>query len=459
MKFLKLFEHPPHIPEITDPEVLKSDYQYWRFRILYSIFIGYAFYYFTRKSFAFAMPGIMEEFHLDKGQLGVMGSVFALTYGLSKFFTGIMSDQSNPRYFMAIGLILTGFINIFFGLSSSLMVFAILWALNGWLQGFGSPPCIRLLTHWYSHTERGSWWSVWSASQNVGAFLIPWIVGIALYYYDWRIAMYFPGVICILGGFFLMNRLRDTPQSLGLPPIEKFRDDYLTKKVEGNEEQELTARQLVISVLKNKYIWALAIAYFFIYVVRMGVGEWTTLYLFESKGYSQLGASGSVSLFEAGGFIGSLSAGWISDRLFQARRGPVNALFAMVLFISVLFFWFVPDGYPWLHSAAIGAIGFGVFGPQMLIGVAAAELAHKKASATATGLIGWIAYIGAASAGFPLGKTIDHFGWEGFFWAIIVCCGCAIALLVPLWNVTRNSVQLEKEKRQLAAADSGAQEA
>jgi MFS transporter, OPA family, sugar phosphate sensor protein UhpC len=438
--FFKLLKPAEHLPEIEDKEILISTYKYWRIRILYSIFIGYAFYYFTRKSFVFAMPGISQELLFDKGQLGMMGSIFALTYGASKFFSGIWSDQSNPRYFMAFGLILTGIINILFGMSSSLIMFGLFWGLNGWFQGFGWPPCVRFLTHWYSHSERGSWWSTWTVSQNVGAFLIPWIVGICLHYFGWRAAMYIPGIICILGGLFLINRLRDTPQSLGLPPIEKFRNDYAGKRADLSEEEELTTKQLVMGVLKNKYIWALAIAYFFVYIIRMGIGDWTTFFLIEAKGYSRLGAIGSVSLFEAGGFCGSLSAGWVSDKLFSARRGPVNALFAMGLLVAILGFWFVPAGYSWLDSAALFAMGFAVFGPQMLIGVAAAELAHKKASATATGLTGWIAYIGAASAGYPLGKIIDGMGWEGFFWAMIISCGIAIGLLLPLWNITRSSV-------------------
>lgn len=436
---LNMFKPAPHIPEITDPEEVKADYKYWRIRIIYSMFIGYAFYYFTRKSFIFAMPGLMEELGLDKSQLGLMSSIFALMYGMSKFVSGIASDQSNPRYFMAFGLILSGIFNICFGFSSSLILFGLFWGLNGWFQGFGWPPCVRLLSHWYSHSERGSWWSTWSVSQNVGAFMIPWIVGICLHFYGWRVAMCVPGILCILGGLFLINRLRDTPQSLGLPPIEKFRDDYAGKKADESEEKELNTRQLLMGVLKNKYIWILAAAYFFVYFVRAGVGEWTALFLIEEKGYSRIGASGSVSLFEAGGFFGSLCAGWISDRLFSARRGPVNALYAIALMGTVFCFWCVPGGYPWMDSMTIFAMGFAVFGPQMLIGVAAAELTHKKASATATGLIGWIAYIGAASAGYPLGKIIDQLGWEGFFWAIMACCGVAVLLLVPMWNVTRAS--------------------
>ncbi|MGZ6330813.1 MAG: MFS transporter, partial [Parachlamydiaceae bacterium] len=212
---LSLFAPAPPIPEMQDKEAVDKLYPYWRYRTLYSIFIGYALYYFTRKSYTFAMPGLIAEFNFDKAHLGLLGSVFSITYGISKFASGVLSDCSSPRYFFALGLFLTGLCNIFFGLSSSLLFFAIFWGLNGWFQGFGAPPCIRFLTQWYSHTERGAWWSTWSTSHNVGAFVIPWIVGWSLKTLGWRYAMYIPGVLCLFGSLFLINRLRDTPQSIG----------------------------------------------------------------------------------------------------------------------------------------------------------------------------------------------------------------------------------------------------
>ncbi len=438
--FLALFRPAPHIPEITDQETINSEYKYWRIRILYSMFVGYALYYFTRKSFTFAMIGLSQDLNFDKSELGFLGSVFAITYGISKFASGVISDQSNPRYFMAFGLILTGLFNIFFGMSSSLVLFALFWGLNGWFQGFGWPPCARFLTHWYSHSERGSWWSTWNVSHNVGAFIIPWIVGICLHYWGWRAGMYVPGVICIIGGLFLINRLRDTPQSLGLPSIEKFRNDYggISKNANG-EEKELTSRELLKSVLSNKYIWLLAIASFFVYLVRQAVGDWTAMLLVETKDYSRLGANGFASLFEAGGFCGSLVAGWSSDRLFSARRGPVNAIFAVGMLAALLTFWLVPGGHVWIDSCALFAMGFTVFGPQMLIGVAAAELVHKKAAATATGLTGWVAYLGAAVAGYPLGVMLDRLGWQSFYWAMGICCLLSIVVLMPLWNAAERS--------------------
>lgn len=437
---LNIFKPDPHIEEIQDKEVVANKYHYWRIRILYSTFIGYAFFYFTRKSFTFAQPGLIEDLGLDYSQLGLLGSILYVSYGISKFASGILSDRSNPRYFMAFGLMMTGIFNILFGMSSSFLFFALFWALNGWFQGFGWPPCARFLTHWYSQSERGSWWSTWNVSHNVGATIIPWIVGICLQYFGWRYAMFVPGILCIMGGVYLINRLRDTPQSMGLPSIEKFRNDYGGSSTPPDvEEKELSTKEILLEyIIKNKFIWLLALSYFFVYVVRTGVNDWTALFLIKNKDYSNLGANGCVSLFEVGGFFGSLIAGWASDRLFGARRGPVNVLFAIGMLLSLTLFWLVPAGYPILDSAAMFLVGFTIFGPQMLIGVAAAELSHKKAAATSTGFVGCFAYMGAAAAGYPFGKIVDTFGWEGLFFGMGACAVLASISLSPLWNVTHN---------------------
>lgn len=436
-RFLDLFKPAPFEPEIKDPEELKSKYNYWRIRIFYSMFVGYALYYVTRKSFTFAMPAIAADLNLDKSDLGILGSIFAISYGISKFASGVIADQANPRYFMAFGLLMTGVVNILFGLSSSVFLFALFWGFNGWFQGFGWPPCARYLTHWYSKSERGSWWSTWNISHNVGAFTIPWMAGFLIYFFDWRWAMYIPGIICILGGLFLVNRLRDTPQSLGLPSVEKFRHDTSDVKETG-EDVHLSPKQILLNfIINNRFIWILAFAYFFVYVVRQGVNDWTAYYLIETKQYSPIVANGTVSLFEIGGMVGTLVAGWSSDRLFKARRGPVNLIYAVGLFAAIMGFWYVDMKVPLYDSIAIFLIGFMVFGPQMMIGMQAAELCPKNAAATATGFVGTFAYLGAASAGFPLGYVTKNWGWDGYFWFLAICASLSVLLLIPLWNTSK----------------------
>lgn len=432
----KSLDPAPHIEPIEDQDSVKSAYAHWRARIFYSMFIGYALYYFTRKSFTFVMPTLMRDLGFDKGQLGLLSTVLAISYGISKFASGIMADRSNARYFMAYGLILTGLFNIFFGFSSSLFFLALFWGLNGYCQGFGWPACARLLTHWYSQSERGRWWSTWNTSQHVGGAILPLVTACVAQYFGWRTAMFFPGMVAIFGGFFLINRLGDTPQSVGLPAIEKFRNDYPDRLEADKEERELTPKEILFDhVLNNPFIWLLALSYFFVYIIRTAVNDWTLLYLVETKGYSQLGAGSVVFWFEIGGIFGSLLAGWSSDKIWKGARGPVNVLFCVFACLAIFTFWGLRGNQPLIDSLLVFMIGFFIFGPQMLIGMAAAELSHKKAAATATGFIGWIAYGGSATAGYPLGKITQDFGWEGFFVTLIASAILATLLLMPLWNV------------------------
>lgn len=433
-RLFAFFQPAPIVPQIEDPEKIDGDYRYWRTRVFYSMFIGYAIFYLTRKSFTFAMPFLINDLGFSKGELGILGTVLSLTYGLSKLVNGVLGDRTNARTFMAVGLILTGIFNIFFGFSSSLFLFAIFWAFNGWFQGLGWPPCARLLTHWYSRSERGSWWSMWNISHNVGGAIIPVLGAYLAYQGGWRMAMFIPGIIAVFTGIFLLNRLRDTPESLGLPPIDVYRSDMEIVSDAQADSQGLSARDILVKyILTNPLIWMLAVASFLVYIVRMGVNDWTALFLVETKSYSAVTAGYCVSLFEIGGFFGSLVAGFSSDYFFEAKRGPVNAIFAFGILFSLLAFWWIPPGYPILDGIAMFFVGFSVFGPQMLIGVAAAEFVHKKAAASSTGFLGWFAYAGAATAGWPLGAIAEQ-GWDGFFVVLITCSALSLLVLLFLWN-------------------------
>ena len=445
-KFFTIFQPAPLVPEIEDAAVVSKSYRSWRFRILYSMFFGYALYYFTRKSLSLAMPGLTVDLGFTKAELGFLGSILAITYGVSKFFSGILSDRSSPRYFMAFGLMITGVINIIFGMSSSLIVFSVLWGLNGWFQGFGWPACSRMLVQWYSKSERGSWWSTWNVCHNVGAFSIAIVAGYCVQNFGWRSGMYIPGLICILGGFFLINRLRDCPQAIGLQPIDKYRNDMDSHQQSSvNSAPQSTWKTLTNSVFNNKYLWLLGIAYFFVYFARTAMNDWTPLYLIETRGYSIVGANSMATLIELGGFFGNLSAGWASDRLFGAKRGPVNVLFSLGVVFSIIMFSVVPIGNSFAESISLALIGFTIFGPQMLIGVAAVEVADKHAIATSSGFVCCISYFGAACAGYPLGKIIQELGWNGHFAAMIGASILAVLFLLPLWGIKERPVTAQVE--------------
>ncbi|MFK5192729.1 MFS transporter family glucose-6-phosphate receptor UhpC [Glaesserella parasuis] len=404
-------------------------YHYWRLHIMIGMYIGYAAFYLTRKSFNYVVPTLITDLGIDKNNIGIISTLFYITYGISKFISGVYLDKENPKHFMAYGLFLTGITNILFGLSSSVLMFTILWVINAWFQGWGWPSCSKLLTTWYSRNERGLWWSIWNTAHNVGGAMIPLIIGYLTLHYSWRYGFIAAGGLAILISIFLFFRLQNTPETMGLPSIGKWRNDNL-ELAQEKEGKYLTWNKILHQyVFFNKYIWLLALSYALVYVVRTAINDWGNIYLTEKYHYDLVSANSALSLFEVGGFIGSLVAGWGSDKLFASNRGPMALLFAIGIFFSIIAMWLMPKENFILQAGIFFSVGFFVFGPQMLIGMAAAECSHKKTPASATGFVGLFAYLGAAIAGYPLALVMESYHWSGFF-VVIACAASGIALLL-----------------------------
>ena len=406
--FSFLRAQPASDAPLTDPLEIEKSYSYWRVRTMVGMFVGYAIFYFCRKNLSAATPAMIAELGYSKTEIGSIWSCLYLTYGVSKMVNGVVGDRANPRYFMAIGLFLSALTNILFGMSSSLAVFGFFWALNGWFQGMGWPPCARLLTHWYSQNERGTYWGIWNTAHQIGGGLILVLGGYLTETWGWRSSFLIPSVIAILTSLFLVERLRDTPESLGLPPIEKYRNDL---PASGLSKSKASFR----TVIRNRKIWFLSLANFFVYLVRFGAMDWAPTFLVDVKHSSIGGATLKTAAFEFVGIAGALAAGWISDRVFKGRRAWVNVIYMVLLAFVVLEFWMIPEGYPVLDALALSAVGFLVYGPQMLVGVAAADLGGKEAAASATGFTGLFGYLGSIVSGVGTGWVVDHWGWSGGF--------------------------------------------
>jgi OPA family sugar phosphate sensor protein UhpC-like MFS transporter len=437
VEWVRKLRMPAPVSTASKEDDVEASYKYWRWRIFIGMYVGYVFYYFSRNSYGAIKPLLMQDLGFLKSDLGLLASVFALSYGLSKFLSGVLSDRSNPRIFMSVGLVITGILNIVFGCSSSLPVLAVIWGLNGWFQGWGWPPCAKLLTHWYSQKERGTWWGMQNSSHNVGAALIPLLVGVMAHLFGWRYGMYAAGGLSIVIGVVIFALLRDTPSTMGLPSIEAFKKDVDPRQ--PNQEKEITLKELLFKyILNNAYLWLLGIAYFFVYLIRGAFSEWSPLFLMETRGYHLVAANASVTWFEVGGLIGSLVAGWASDKIFLGRRGPINVLFSLSVVGAIVALWLLPATTVIIDYLLIFIIGFLIFGPQMLIGMVAVELSHKKAAGGATGFIGFIAYLGMANAGYPLTKIMEWMGWNGFFVTLTLCALICVLLLLPFWSIKSN---------------------
>jgi OPA family sugar phosphate sensor protein UhpC-like MFS transporter len=224
------------------------------------------------------------------------------------------------------------------------------------------------------------------------------VVGAAALHYGWRAGMTIAGCLAILAGLYLCWRLRDRPQAVGLPAVGDWRHDAL-EIAQQQEGAGLTRKEILTRyVLANPYIWLLSLCYVLVYVVRAAINDWGNLYMSETLGVDLVTANSAVTMFELGGFIGALVAGWGSDKLFNGNRGPMNLIFAAGILLSVGGLWLMPFASYVMQAACFFTTGFFVFGPQMLIGMAAAECSHKEAAGAATGFVGLFAYLAPCPA-------------------------------------------------------------
>lgn len=109
----KFLRAAPCVEEIQDSKLVAKKYKYWRLRVFWGCILDMRFTISRAKALPLRCRPTKSELGLENWELGLLGSILSISYGASKFVSGIIGDRSNPRYFMAIGLILTGIFNIF----------------------------------------------------------------------------------------------------------------------------------------------------------------------------------------------------------------------------------------------------------------------------------------------------------------------------------------------------------
>lgn len=462
--FINFFKEPPFKEPIKDEKKVKDMYSHFRWRIFYSSFIAYVVFHICRKNIAVALPSMGEALHLSNTELGLLGSSLYITYGIGKFVNGVIADKANVRTFLPTALILSAICNLcfvlsamfvtpghttFFGLPSATILLWLLcffWGANGWFQSCGFPPVAKSLSYWFSNSERGTKWSLWSTSHQIGVFAAVMLSGFAIEHFGWKAAFYIPAIICIITGLWLFDRLRDKPQTMGLPDVEKFREEPAAKACDEDEDTDNRSYFQIFKehILFNPVIWMLAIAYVFVYIIRFGTEDWLVKYLVDVKGNTLTLASSKLSSLALVGAFGAILAGIISDKIYKGNRTPINIIFLICLIMSLLAFAANPAENNVMDFIYAAMIGMFTAGPQMLIGgLCAVESSSKKVASASIGFTGVFGYIGAALSSSGTGFMVDKFGWNGAigFWLISTAICVVICTILLIYEKQKKKKQ------------------
>ena len=400
--------------------------------MLWVLWLTYGSFYFCRNNLGVALPGLTEELHYTKSQLGTVLMALKLAYGVGQFINGQMAEHWPPRKLLALGMLASAALNVVFGWATALYFLTFIWACNGYVQALGWPPTMRVAANWFPALQRGRAIGIVGTGYQLCGALTFVVAGWAAQKFGWRGALYVPAVLVAISAVHMLVFLKERPE--------------VTRSVEEMAEAAAgptrSLRENLVITLTNPGLWLVAMALCLLDACRYGFTDWGVTHLKEVSTDSVSTAAFKYAVLPFGGIAGAYLAGWATDRFFAGRRAPV--IFALLLLLSLLAL-----AYDYVIHWGLGAsvlilfcIGFCIFGPQvLLVGTLPVDLARRGTAAAAAGFVNFMGYMGAAAGDKLTGRFAQDYGWPFAvrFWA---ACALGGALVIAcLWNAGKKPIE------------------
>ena len=393
---------------------------------LWVLWLTYGSFYFCRNNLGVALPGLQAEFGYTKAQLGTVLMSLKLAYGAGQFINGQLAEHWSPRKLLALGLLASAALNVIFGWATSLYFMTFIWACNGYVQALGWPPTMRAAANWFPPLQRGRAIGIIGTGYQLCGALTFVVSGWAAQKFGWRGALYVPAVIVAASAVHMLFFLEDAPAAV--PPTA----DAATKAAAAPPK---SFRENIALTLGNPALWLVAIALCLLDACRYGFTDWGVTHLKEVRNDSVSLAAFKYAVLPFGGMLGAYWSGWATDRFYAGRRAPVICGLLVVLgclglgYDRVLHFGLVPS------VLILFAIGFCIFGAQvLLVGTLPVDLARQGTAAAAAGFVNFMGYMGAAAGDKLTGQIAQEHGWQFAvrFWA--ACAFASAVAIAFLWN-------------------------
>jgi len=417
---------------------VRATYRRHQLRVMLAITLGYGFIYTCRLGLNIVKKPLIDQGIFTVEELGLIGAALYYGYASGKLLNGFAADHFRPRLFFSASILISALINLLMGSSTLLWLSVILWAMNGWFQGMAAPSAVISITNWFSIGARGRAYGIWSASHAIGEGMTYYVVAAIVSVWGWRYGFITPGIVCIGVAAWVYTFLRDAPKTIGLPDVHEYHGD----PPDPPRTQSTWATQR--SVFGLGAIWVIAFASALMYVTRYGINSWGVLYLQEIRGYSLVDAGLLMGVYGGAGIAGSILYGFVSDKVFDARRPPANLLFAVIEVAALLVIFYGPRN-EYLLMAAFALYGAALSGLIASVGgLFAVDIAPRGATGAAMGMVGVFSYLGAGtqdiiSANLIEGSTkvVNGVTTYNFDYAILFWIGTSVVsmlLAASLWN-------------------------
>lgn len=416
-------------------------------------FVGltYTSYYLNRYNLSIASSALCQTFGFTNQQYGLIQSGRSWCYAFGQFFNGLLADRLGGKKSMAIGGYGTAVLNVLFGLGwyyqvsgpvfGTLAWFVAIRSIDGYIQAFGAPGMVKMNAAWFARAERGRFAGIFGLMINLGRFVNNWLspallAGFTIYSYTlppghWQWVFFVPAAIIVVITTLMLFLVKNTPAHAGYAGAVKHDDGY------SDDDQPIPMWIVFRTIIRNKFIWLTAWAYFCTGVVRYGVDDWFPKYFQEARGVSFQSASFQLVAFliPLVATLGSILSGYVSDLYFAGRRAPVAA--ALYFIETVIILIGAQFTSMWGVCTALVLTAFTCNATHSILGTAAAmDIGGRKMAGFAAGVIDSWQYIGAGLAGVGLGTLIDRFGWNAWLYGM-----AGFGLLGGLLMLIMNSLE------------------
>jgi OPA family glycerol-3-phosphate transporter-like MFS transporter len=395
--------------------------------LLATLLVGYAAFYLCRANLEAAGPLLIAHEGFDKTKFGELSTIATFTYAIGKFVMGGFGDVLGGRRMLAVATAGSVVCSLAFGASRTFVLFALFAAANRFFQSGGWSAIVHVVSRRFEAQRHGTVMGILSTSYELGNVAALNLSGLVAHW-GWRMLFVVnPLLFAVIGaGVALALRAGDAPAA----GSARAREDT---------ELPLPLSEILPALARRGSFWAAVALSMLLTFVRVAFLTWTPTYLAEvsrAAGHEEIsGAIVKSSLFPAAGVLAALTVGTLSDRLGPGKRAPVMAV---SLTVVVGLVWVLGHGGVRDATAAallIGAVGLFLLGPYSLMaGAMALDVAGKRGTATATGIIDGAGYLAGTLAGVVLGHVADTAGWSAVF-DLIMGASLAAALVSAAWSV------------------------
>jgi OPA family sugar phosphate sensor protein UhpC-like MFS transporter len=431
---------------------MEGSYRRWRWTIFLLTWFAYVGYYLTRKAFPVAKVGILADpaMAIDKSAMGMIDGVYGIAYAAGQFIWGIAGDRFGSRRIVFGGMLGSVVAAMVMGLSTHVILFGILFFIQGLCQSTGWPPLNKTMSYWFARRERGRVMGLWVTNYVIGGVAGSALAGYAAYLTgSWRSAFFASALTLLVIALLFRILHRERPVDIGLPPVEAvYGDDAVAAGAAaaaagaggqgGDAADQGTASSwaTIATVLRNPMIIRMGLAYFLLKPTRYAILFWGPVMAYEKLG-TGIGSSALIgTAFEVAGPISAIFAGYATDKWFQTRRIPVVVIGLAAMAIMLFFFPRLTElGGAWTMAAVFFIIGLLLHGPESLLSsVAAVDFGTSKGAGSAVGFVNGMGSVGQILGLALPGVVSVHYGWDVLFTVFGCTTVISVLMLIGKWN-------------------------